>query len=49
LKIITYLFGANIKIVGEAGTVTTLMESYFNFIKAPFVIEVTSIGFVSKE
>ncbi len=45
------IFGANIKIVGEAtGTVTdsdgkfTLISS----VKAPYVIEVTSIGFISK-
>ena len=45
------IFGANIKIIGGAmGTVTDI-EGKFTLIsstKAPYVIEITSIGFVSK-
>jgi outer membrane cobalamin receptor len=45
------IFGANIKIVGEATGTVSDADGKFTLIsstKAPYVIEVTSIGFVSK-
>jgi hypothetical protein len=45
------IFGANIKIVGEAAGTVTDIDGKFTLIsskKVPFVIEVTTIGFISK-
>jgi outer membrane cobalamin receptor len=45
------IFGANIKIVGEAAGTVTDIDGKFTLIsskKLPFVIEVTTIGFISK-
>jgi outer membrane receptor protein involved in Fe transport len=45
------IFGANIKIVGEAAGTVTDSDGKFTLVsptKVPYVIEVTSIGFISK-
>jgi hypothetical protein len=51
LRVTANIFGANVKIVGESTGVVTDIDGNFTLItskKPPFVIEVTSISFVSK-